>query len=67
MMGKWVISQLWLQNPLYKKWLRQVNSDKHKAQCTLCMKDVEKEETKCDNSVNCDRSSECSPEKDCLR
>ena len=30
-MGKRVFSDLWLQKPLYKEWLREVKGDKHKA------------------------------------
>ena len=34
-------SDLWLQKPLYKEWLREVKGDKHKARCIVCMKDVD--------------------------
>ena len=40
-MGKRVFSDLWLQKPLYKEWLREVKGDKHKARCIVCMKDVD--------------------------
>ena len=40
-MGKCVFSDLWLQKPLYKEWLREVKGDKHKARCIVCMKDVD--------------------------
>ena len=40
-MGKCVFSDLWLQKPLYKEWLREVKGDKHKARRIVCMKDVD--------------------------
>ena len=40
-MGKCVFSDLWLQKPLYKEWLRKVKGDKHKARCIVYMKDVD--------------------------
>ena len=40
-MGKSVFSNLWLQKALYKEWLREVKGDKHKARCTVYMKDVD--------------------------
>ena len=40
-MGKCVFSNLWLQKSPYKEWLREVKGDKHKAQCIVCMKDVD--------------------------